>query len=77
MDKKKLPNLMHTTLLADIRDKKVKVSELIPLGQTREGVVPLWEIKLPDNGDWKRTAVYYDYGDYIHDLVELGFKVEK
>lgn len=47
-----------------------------PLGQTRDGKMPTWEIGLPDKkddaGDWKCTAVYYNYEHYIQDLKMLG-----
>jgi len=69
-------NLKHNTLFYDILHNRVKIKDLKNLGQTRSGKMPMWEIKLPDQGDTRITCVYYSYEDYLHDIKELGLVKE-
>ncbi len=74
-----LKNLIHTTLAHEILIEKLESKDLKPLGQTRKGKMPTWEIGLPDKKEknglvTKCSSVYYDIEDYQHDVKLLNLE---
>jgi hypothetical protein len=74
-----LEKVIHKTLAFTIWDDNLSSKDLKPLGLTRSGKVPTWEIGLPDKKDdegfvIRSSAVYYEYSDYINDVQILELK---
>lgn len=79
MKRTTLEKIIHTTLATSIWQDKLTSKDLTPLGQTRSGELPTWEIGQPDKKDdngfvTKRSFVYYDYTDYLKDCETLELK---